>query len=252
MERSSQNLSLVKAIQLLQQFRPERPQLGVTELAALSGIPKSVVHRIVQTLQGTGYLEQDPRTQKYRVGLLAYEIGSLYVQGVDLHQVVQEELKHLAAESTSTCYFGIRQGLDVVLLAVAHGSSPVRIAGQPGDRIPAHCTALGKSLLAASQPAVLDEYLAHPMAACSAKTVTDPALFRAELQRVRKVGYALSLEQCYAGTCAVGCVIREEIGAISLSVPVFAFNPERAVELAALARKYAERIAQRLPRAGAS
>lgn len=248
MARSSQNLSLVKAIQLLRQFSPERPQLGVTEMALLSGMPKSVVHRIVQTLEGTGFLEQDPRSQKYRIGLLAYEIGSVYAQGADLHQIVQEELRRLADESTYTCYFGIRQGPDAVLLIVTQGSSPVRIAGQPGDRIPAHCTALGKALLAASPPAVLEEFLARPLAAWTPKSITNPLVLREELEGVRQAGYALSIEDCYVGTCAIGCVVRPDMGAISLSVPVFAFTPESKARLATLVRKTAERIASRLPR----
>ncbi|MFZ5824148.1 MAG: IclR family transcriptional regulator [Bacillota bacterium] len=247
-DRSSQNLSLVKTIQLLRQFTPDHPLLGVTEMAHLSGMPKSVVHRIVQTLESTGFLEQDPRSQKYRVGLLAYQIGSLYIHGVDLHQVVQEELKRLAEESTFTCYFGIRQGTNVLLLAVKHGSSPVRVAGQPGDLIPAHCAALGKALLAASPPAVVDEYLARPLPAWTAKTVTNPSAIREELEQIRERGYAISLEQCYAGTCAIGCVVREDIGAISLSVPVFAYTPECEAEMVDLVRSCAQRIARRVPK----
>jgi DNA-binding IclR family transcriptional regulator len=240
------NQSVMRAERILSCFSREEPSLGVLDVASKTGLPKSATHRLLRTLSHVGLLTQDAKSRKYSIGQRAYEIGSLYLAVSGLASTIQAELALFAEECEHTVYYGTVTGNDAVLLYVDHGSSPVRVVGDPGTRFPAHATALGKAILSFWPRDRQQQYIEW------AESFVDkwplPDRFPAELADVNERGYAVSFEETYAGVCAVAAAVVDDgapVGAIAASVPVQEFSPERAEELGEMSKKRADNVARR-------
>lgn len=244
--------SLERAIRVLSAFTLETPEWGVRELSLHLGLPKSVVHRVVQTLAQGGLLEQSPTSQKYRVGLRAFEVGQLYLVGNRFHREALNTLRQMAAESTYTCYLGILDGADAVALAVEYGSHPVRIVGSAGDRFPAHAVAFGKAILAGLPDAeVLVRLGPGPLPQLTPNSVTNPQQVLAELGEVRRLGYAVSHEETFPGVASIGAAVLGDggrpVAALSISLASYDVTPELERHLGQLVIRHAAALGQRTP-----
>jgi len=214
--------SVARALAILSAFDPGRPELGVTELATRTGLPKSVVHLLASTLCQAGFLDRNPFTGKYRIGLKAFEVGSLYLRGNLLEREALPVLQTLVTTYGCNGYLGILDRGEVVYLAIVENPGPLRIHVQVGSRTYAHTTALGKALLASLPPETLDAWLStHSLPALTPRTITDPERLRADLAEVRRRGYSLALDENIPGIGAVGAALRdrsgEAVAAISLA-----------------------------------
>ncbi|MBI3966816.1 MAG: IclR family transcriptional regulator [Chloroflexi bacterium] len=244
-------LSLEKAVQVLRCFSGAEPELGLSQLCQRTSLPKSVAYRLAQTLEGLGLLERSPRTRKYRVGAVAFEIGAQYLAANPVGRVAREAIEELAATSGHTAYLGVLDRGDTLMLAVHEGAQPVRIVGAAGDRFPAEMTAIGRAMLAAKPPAFVDElYRARRPASRAGKTPpTIPALL-ADLELTRRRGWALSVEETYPGVWAVGVAVLgpagEPVAGVSLAFPASGEAPALAERLANLVSHRAKSISHRL------
>jgi DNA-binding IclR family transcriptional regulator len=182
---------------------------GVTldELAELTGSPKSSVHRALATLRRAGLAEQD-RDGRYRFGMEALRIAFAYYEGLDQRLLMQPALDTLAERFGETAHYAHLDGGEVVYVAkvMRHDHDGVRLGSRVGGRNPAHCTGVGKLLLAFTLPsedAVATYASAHPLVARTAATLVTPAALHADLEGVRARGYSIDREENEAG---VGCV----------------------------------------------
>lgn len=240
------NQSVMRAERILSCFSREDPSLGVLDVAAKTGLPKSATHRLIRTLSHVGLLTQDPKSRKYSIGQRAYEIGSLYLAVNGVASTIQAELALFAEECEHTVYYGTVTGNDAVLLYVDHGSSPVRVVGDPGDRFPAHATALGKAILSWWPEDRQLRYIEWAESSADRWPLRDH--FLTELADVKERGYAVSFEETYAGVCAVAAAVVDDgapEGAVAASVPVQEFTAQRAQELGEMSKKRAENVARR-------
>ena len=144
---SAQNSTVDRALRVLQVFLDKGNDLGVLEIAATLDLDKSVVHRILATLVRRRFLEQDHATRKYRVGLRVWELGRLYVSGVQLEELAMERLTTLMGGlSYTTGALSILDGAEVVVLTCVRGPGPFNITLEPGLRLPAALTATGRAM----------------------------------------------------------------------------------------------------------
>ncbi len=245
-------LSVQKALRILEAFTPSEAEWGVRDLSLRLGLPKSVVHRLVQTLAQGGLLEQNPSSQKYHMGLRAFEIGRLYLEGNRFHREGLRILRDLAATTTYTCYLGVLDGPDAVALAVEYGSHPVRIVGAAGDRFPAHAVAFGKAMLATLPThEVLARLGPAPLRQLTAATDTDLQQILADLIRIRRLGYAVAREETYPGVTSIGTPVYgpdgRAVAALSVSLTSHEVTPGQEEQLGAMMIRYADALAQRIP-----
>jgi IclR family transcriptional regulator, acetate operon repressor len=206
---------------------------GVTleELAERLGSPKSSVHRALATLRRAGLAEQD-RDGRYRFGMEALRIAFAYYEGLDQRVLVQPALDALAERFGETAHYAQLDGGEVVYVAkvMRHDQDGVRLGSRVGGRNPAHCTGVGKVLLAFALPtpdAVATYAAAHPLVARTSATLVTPAALHADLAGVRERGYSIDREENEAG---VGCV----------ALPVFAGpgpQPSGAVSVTTIMRR---------------
>ena len=181
----------------------EAPELGIVDLAHRLGLSPSTTHRIVRALVEARLLDQDPRTERYRLGVGLAELGLRTLQRLGV-EAARPLLEELAAETGESVNLGVRHGGEVLVVLRVASAHPLRVEQPAGSRVPVHTSAMGKAILAwAHDPAQevdgLDE-----LGRATTRTLTSRAALKRELQRVREVGYAVNDEERNIGVRAVG------------------------------------------------
>ncbi len=209
--------SLTTAIDILRCFSRERPELRVSDAARLVSVPKSTVSRLLKEMQQHGLVEQDTKSRLYRPGPLAFSLGALYNAHLHILDLVENAVEDLVDEFRLIGYVGILDGTDVVILRIRQGADLLRIVLDPGSRLPAFATAIGKALLARLD----DEQLIALLPPVMTHEATDWSVDRDELLRelheIRKLGWTESSHRTFAGIGAVGAAVTTADGRQTLA-----------------------------------
>lgn len=242
--------SVERAVAALKLLGDDEPELGVTELARRLHLHKSTISRLMATLEAGGFVQQDPRSGRYRLGLQLATLAARALNQYDLRDVARGALHALAHATDETCTLAVRDGDDAVNIDQALSTNPVKHLGWIGRRLPLHCTAAGKPLLAFAARADVERVLARPLVAYTARTVTDPAALRLEIERIRGDGVALAVEEFEPELSAAGAPVRdhrgEVIATVTASGPTFRVTPDRLAGLAVMVRDAADQLSASL------
>jgi IclR family acetate operon transcriptional repressor len=213
--------ALERALDILDAFDIATPELTITKLAERTGLPKSTVIRLVSILVERRYLERPIDSESVRIGVRAFEVGSIYIQSTSLEAEARPIMARLAEETGQTANLGILDERDVVHLAVVHPDRPLRYWATVGKREGAHYTGLGKVLMAALNPEQLNRFLgAGPLIRKTERTLVDPATLRAEIGRVRKRGYGIDDEESNPGILCIAAPIVDHSGSVIAAVSI--------------------------------
>jgi DNA-binding IclR family transcriptional regulator len=239
--------TLETALDILDCFQSNSPELAVTEVARKLGIPKSTASRVLKAMARRGMTEQCQDSKRYLVGPLPLRLGQLYRARTQTLEILAGTVEALAAATGFTGYVGVLEGTDVVILRMTQGRYPVRIVLEPGYHVPAFATAMGLALLARETDATLRTMLppvmVHPP---TGLRKSRPALLR-DLQAVRSRGWAEVSEATFPGIRAVAaavCGAKEQraIG-FALSYPAGAADAAHQARIVAQVTAAAERVA---------
>jgi DNA-binding IclR family transcriptional regulator len=250
-DQASTLRSVDRAIAVLKAFSEEKPELGVTELSRRLQFSKSTVYRLLASLHREGVVDQDPETEKYRLGIELVRLAGLVLKQVDVRQVARPHLRSLAEASEETVNLSVLTGGGKVI-NIDGISSPriVRNVGWLGREMFPHCTSSGKALLAYLPPQRLEHILDKGLPRFTERTIADPIRLQEELKRVRQQGYAVAQEELEVGLSAVAAPIWnhevEVVAAISVSGPLFRLSSEKMPELAELTKRAANEISHQL------
>ncbi len=244
-------LVLEKAISLLSRFDGNRPEWGVTELSNELRINKSTVSKIISTFENHGLLTKNSETRKYRLGLRLFELGSLVASQLDLQKealACMEELSRLVGE---TIHLVVMNDFDIIYINKVESPGSLRIGTRVGGRLPAHCTGVGKILLAALSPEERKIFFKkRPLKKFTPNTITDPKILQQALDEASVQGYALDNEEFSGGLMCVAAPIKNYsekiIGAISISGSIHRLREKNLENLIAQTKNTAQKISQRL------
>jgi DNA-binding IclR family transcriptional regulator len=249
-QRSGGIQSVERAVAVLKLFGEDEPELGVTELARRLRLHKSTVSRLLSTLEAGGFVQQDPRNGRYRLGLQLAALAGLALTQYELRDVARPLLQELAVHSGETTTISVLDGEWAVNIDQVLAPNPVKHLGWIGRRLPLHCTAAGRPLLAFQAPAVVERVLSKPLVRYTPRTITNPMLLRRELERIRQLGYAIAQEEYEAELSAVGAVVRDHRGeaaaSITVSGPSYRLTTQRLQALGDVVRLTADRISAQL------
>ncbi|WP_010267891.1 IclR family transcriptional regulator [Paenibacillus senegalensis] len=241
--------SVDRALTILQSFIEERRPMGVTEIAKRLGLHKSVVHRLMLTLQLHGYLEQVRDTEKYMIGPKAFELGSVYTGATSLIDEGKQMLMQVVEEIGMTAHLAILDGQTVLYLVNVEPDHFKYLFGAVGQRKQIYNTALGKSLTA-WLPA---EKTITLLADCSfekktSTTITSVDEYLQELARVRENGYALDNEESVVGMRCASAPVRDRMGEVIAAISVSGYNItyERITEVGLKMKGLAAQLSRRL------
>jgi DNA-binding IclR family transcriptional regulator len=216
--------SVQRALDILNLFNSQAPELGTTEIAEALKLHKSTTAGLVQTLQANGYLEQNPATRKYRLGLRLLERASVVFAQVPVRQIALPHLQQLRDQFDESVNLAVRDGREVVYIERVYSTKTLFIRTEIGKRAPVHATALGKAILAClPQEQVQTLVQGYTFVPTSPNTLTDPERFLQELDQTREQGYAVDNEEYELGGRCVAAPIFDHTGqaiaGVSLSVP---------------------------------
>ncbi|MDF2628042.1 MAG: yagI [Symbiobacteriaceae bacterium] len=230
-KRDSSVKSLTKALDLLSYMGRQRHAVGVTELANEMDLNKSVVHRLLQTLEACGFVVKNPATRQYFLGPRLFVLGKVYENTVTLRGLARPVMERLARQMGEAVHLMVpappEGGLpSIILLDKIESTYQLTMTPNPGAVSPAHCTAGGKVLLAYG---ALDA-VAEPLPKHTAHTITDLATLRSELAQIRACGHAIDREELEVGlTCIAAPVFEGDkvVAALSVSGPSSRMGADR-------------------------
>lgn len=241
-----------KTLLLLSLFTAERPEWGITELAVRSGLPKSTVYRVLRVLMHHDYLDQDPLTKRFRLGLGALELGRRAHEGSRTRRAALPVLNRIATLSGETVTLQVlnQQRDQVVCIERAQQQSGLRLILEVGSTAPLHAGSSSKVLLAFMPAEEIERVIARGLPALTAKTITAPAVLRRELAEIRQRGYAVSFEETDEGAAGVSVPVRDRAGQVvaglTIAGPVTRLNQTTLVNYLDLAREGATEVARAL------
>ncbi|MFI0151367.1 IclR family transcriptional regulator [Streptomyces lydicus] len=245
--------AVTRALDILELFLEGDGTLSAPEITRKAQLPRTTVHELVTTLAARSYLVPVPgQSGRYRLGVRAYQLGSRYAEQLDLAAEGQQVAREVAETCDETVHVAILEDLDVIYIAKVDSVHAVRMVSAAGRRLPAHCTSVGKMLLAALPADELDTRLeeAGELAAMTHDSITDPEALRSALAAVRERGIAVEHHESNPDVSCVAAPVRDGTGrvvaALSISVPMIRWNEEREAELAELAAKGASDLSVRL------
>ncbi|MEN3269851.1 MAG: hypothetical protein V7646_6745 [Pseudonocardia sp.] len=232
--------SLARGLSLLELFSVEDSQLSVSEMARRSGIPKSTTHRLVADLLAWGALERTPGG--VRLGVRMFELGHLVPTQRSLRELAVPFAHNLNEVTGLTSNLAMRDGHDIVYVEKVSSRTLQVPHSRAGGRLPLHCTALGKAILAYSDPAFIESVLAGALRPRSPRSITDPQLLRRELAHVRETKVAYDVEESQLGLFCVAAPVFARrntlVGAVSVTGATELTQAQRfapAVRMTALA-----------------
>jgi IclR family acetate operon transcriptional repressor len=241
--------SVERAFALLDLIAAAPDGLSLSELTARAPRSKSTTHRYVATLLGLGVVRRD-EAGRLRPGLKLLELAAALLEDDDLRATASPLLADLARHTGETVHLGVLSEREVVYIAKIESPHSVRLVSRIGARVPLHCSAMGKALLASLPADELDAALAAPRERRTPNTLTGAAELRTEIERVRTSGIAIDDEENEAGVRCLGAAIAGPAGmaagAISVSAPAGRMPLERCHELAPVVREASAEIGRRL------
>ncbi len=230
--------SLERGLAILGCFTPERPVLGIAEIAKELGISRSTTHRYVITLFALGYLEQDS-SRRYRLGLGVTDLGMSALNATGLREHAHSHLDELRRETSYTVSLAVLNRAEIVYVDRAPSFRPEQnetdLGLDVGSRLPAYCTAMGKVLLANLPEREQSELLAKiKLTPRGPNTIANKDALRVELEQIRKEGFAVNDQELAEGLHAIAVPVRtvsaKIAGALGLSAHTSMISLEELVD----------------------
>lgn len=202
------NTSLAKALKVLELFNADHQELSLSEVARTLESQPGGVYPILYTLQQYGYITRDPNTKRFRLGLKILTQANQLLSSLDIREQAKPILRGMARELSVNTHLAVLYENKVLYLDREEAAPGVVLTSIVGRRVPLHCTALGKVLLAFT-PEIWERALdGVPLEAMTSKTITNQKALRTELARVQDQGFAVDNEEFHEGNVCVAAPIR--------------------------------------------
>jgi len=241
------NQSLTRALTLLARLSETPSGLSLTDLSYQLGMPTATVHRLLSTFEEFDFVEQDTEQGLWFVGLKAFTVGNAFLHRRDIVASARPHMQALVEQCGETVNLGVIDAGEAVFISQVESREMMRMIVRLGSRSPIHASGVGKALLANMPEQQLARILQQRgLARYTERSIDNAAQLRAELQRIRQLGYALDDEEHAIGLRCVASAIFDENGqalaAISLSGPKARVTDARLDELGIAVRHSADEI----------
>lgn len=210
--------SALRAVRLLKLFTAERPELQLGEISRLAGLNKTTAHRLLQALASESMLERNAATGAYRLGPAIMALGLQAVSSGGLRLRARPLLKRLAEETGETATLEVPVEDTMLILDEMTGGRRVAAGGNVGTRWAMHATSTGKAIIAFSENGM--GRLPERLTPLTARTITDREKLEAQLDEVRRRGFAETVDELEDGFTGVGTVVRNGAGEILAAMSI--------------------------------
>lgn len=238
---------LEKALHILETFDEKGKELSATEVCAQTGLNKASLHRILRNLEELGYLERNPDSRKYRLGLKVFFLGSFVEFFAELRRLARPYLEELSHSLDETVHLVVLSSGEALYLDKIEGTKAISAFTRVGMKLPAHCAAVGKVLMSQMRDEELERLVKEKgLTRYTKNTITNLAELRLELGKIHGQGYAVDNEELEEGLRCVAAPLHLSDGtivaAISLSGPTVRFAGDRLERLVQSLRSTAANI----------
>ena len=223
-EERSGNSEFIQSVvitgQIIEALAAAGQPMRLTALANQLGEPKAKMHRHLSTLKHLGFVDQDAKTETYRLGLKLVYIGQSAIDQFDLRRLAEPYMSRLRDLTRQTVVLSTPASGDAIINAVVESPNLVTISVRLGYRLPAHASAQGRLNLAFAPPAVQQRILARKLQTFTPRTMVDPAKLRERLTQIRQQLFDVSMDETLLGISAVAAPIlnfdNELVGVIAI------------------------------------
>lgn len=243
--------SIDRALTIIEVLSNYNEGLGVTEISQQVDLHKSTVYRLLSTLIYKGYVVQDMESNKYKITLKLFELGSKKVESMDLLSASKTFTRKLMEVVNEVVHLVVRDGNEIVYIDKVEANNTIRMASTIGKRGPMYCTATGKVILAFMPESQCANILNNSnLEFKTDKTIVEMDALKNQLKEINKMGYAIDDEENELGVRCVGAPIfnrKGEIeGAISVSGPSTRVTEDKVEAIALEVTKYALLISEEI------
>ena len=213
------------------------------------GLPKPTLHRMLQQLEAAGLLQRQVDGRHYSVGVRLRRLAESLMLNDSYHGARRMVLRAVVQELGESCNITALAGSEVLYLDRVETAAPLRFYLHSGSRVPMHCSASGKLLLAQMRPAQRQRLLAHVrLEAYTAGTITDLRRLEEEIDQVQVLGYAVDNEEFLPGLLCVAVLVptgaRRSNLCVAVQAPVMRLPANKASTVLPALRRAAEALAR--------
>ena len=243
--------SIERAFSILSHIAQHQEGISLAELSKCVGLHTSTTFHLVRTMVELGVVRQVKATKRYHLGRTIFSLAASSSSEVDLIATATPFLENLARESGESSHLALRSGNDVVVAAKVAGTGAFQLVERAGGLRPAHCTGLGKVLLAAMPENQFELYLTSAqLQAWTSKSITDKDQLRAEIERVREAGVGFDDAEFNDEVRCVAAPIYDftgqAVGAVGVSGPIWRMNLQRMDQITQRVRETAAELSEEL------
>jgi IclR family transcriptional regulator, KDG regulon repressor len=243
--------SLERGFAILEQIARSREGIGLAELSKKVGLHNSTTFHLVKTMVSLGYIRQSKETKRYRIGRPLFTLAAGSLDEIELVSLATPILEDLSAATGESGHFAVRSGDSVVVIAKTSGTGAFQLTDRVGVVRPAHCTALGKVLLAALSPQQLERFIqGQELRSYTPKTITDPDLLRQDIAEVARTGVAFDDGEFSPEVRCVAVAVHDFtaqiVGALGISGPVWRLSIQVLQTKTELVKEAARRLSRDL------
>ena len=244
--------SFRKVFLLLDAFTQQEPEWSLADLSRKARMAKPTVHHIMVTLMEGGWIDREPATKKYRLGVRLWEKGWLAIKQLGVRDVARPFIEELVARCGETARLSVLDSVDprwVLYVDRVESQHAVRADIEGVTRSPSYSVATGKALLAWN-PELVKRVLAQPLRAYTAGTLIQPAALLKDLALTRERGYSVNHSEYRGDVVGIAAPIRNHegrtIAAIGVSGPAYRMGPAVARRIAPMVVSAALEISKRM------
>ncbi|MFC9256492.1 IclR family transcriptional regulator [Amycolatopsis thailandensis] len=236
----------IRLFSLLELIAAKDQLVSLQGLVEETGLPKPTLHRMLQQLEGAGLLVRQADGRHYGTGHRLRQLAENLLLNATHHGARHAVLRHLVDELGESCNVTTLSGNEIVYLDRVETPEPLRFYLRPGSRVPIHCSASGKMILAQMKPAQRRKLLAHaPLKQYTNKTLTDLDALEAEFTRIRRDGFALDDEEFLPGLVCVAVLVPGRANlCVAVQAPVMRLTPDKALQTLPALQRAAEAISR--------
>jgi DNA-binding IclR family transcriptional regulator len=239
-----------RALQVLLQFDEGHPEWSSSELAQSLGLHRSIVYRILSTLERRGFVTQNDQRGRFRLGLKLVELGNVVLTGIDLRQVAHPTMARLVKETSESTFLTVVSGDESVCIDKIDSPQHVRVTLTIGGRYPLYAGASNKILLAHLPSDTVEDLIARGLESITPQTITDVTQLKHNLAAIRQEGWAFTVGELTPGVAALAVPLLNSndalVAALSIAGLASRFDEDRLPALINATRQAAEEISTQL------
>jgi IclR family acetate operon transcriptional repressor len=242
--------TIARSLSVLRVLRDAHDDVGVTEIARAVGLHASTAHRIVKALVAAGYVAQNGRSERYRLGREAFLLGHAAGRtlGFDAAMPLLDQMAQTTGESVNLV---VRDGQEALVVLRVESRQPLRFGQPVGTRIPLYCTSSGKALLAFASDPPAEVAQLGTLERLTSTTITSPEDLLRDLAETRARGYSINRAERVAGVCGLAAPVPgtegSSIAALAVQGPEIRITEDRISELGRLVIETAQAVRATVP-----